>query len=1849
MKKLTINPNYLKQITRILILSFCIFCISFSLSYSQLTITPGSGHTTLCKGDIDTYTLDNPMFGVTYNWYVDPPGVATINNTSQNQVTVLWHEGDFPTTSYTLHVSGGGNFGSITIQVYDIPEPYITFTNEVTCMQTILRENTQGNQILDDEDGTINVCENAEVVYTANGWVYGSPLGLCKFDWYVIGGLIVATDGTTLLTPVSFVNGAYGSTPQEVTVQWGNTGSGSIKLTETTIFNTPSRCPPKSKIVDLNIIDSPVADFLIDNTIVGSDECYDICKNQSVSFKSTSTASHSSPLNSCIWNFGDNTPVSHLINPTHTFTDPGIFEVTLTVINICNCTSTMMREVCVDELEGPNIFCPSAVCENSSELYHTDAICDPYVWNAIGGTATSLANPAYVEVKWDNVGLDGYGYLSINGSDCHNSCPAIITVKVPVILASGTIDGPTTTCSNTHYIFELPDWPATNFEWSLVNNNNLAIFSSYSQNSYWVVIETGDVLLPFTLVCEYHNTISDPSCSGRAELTVDVKPRPEIIGPEEICISTVCTCEVTIPPPSSGIINWIVTKPDGTVQPVQQSLGSNPVILPDYYFDISGTYSIRASSPANFCDPKPFLLEVVDPPLTPTHIYGDDNVCLNYPYTYSTDVIKNSITIWTVTGGTITGSSIGNSVTVIWNPTSTKTISAYREWEDISGCISGVYQKDISQIIVNGFIIGDDEVCQDQSYSYEINLNGVLGETYNWNLLSSGNVGSISPGQAPFQCSVTFLYLATTADVPCILTCDVTKCGIIETISYPITIEPNTIITSLTANPTTVCSGNDVGFEALFSGATPDSFIWDFGDGTIPSPACTTNSCTHPFTNTGNGYLFFTVSVQAVSGCNGAVSDAVTVVITVKPEPNAYLWPGDFVLFKPPMGTYDLHVTVTSTGTFTYQWYYDDGNSSGNGYQINGATSASYTVNSTPPDISPYTTPTSEGEYWCMVTSDQTGCDTKTNIKYIYEDPYHIPLSCTPLGQYGIDYGIENFNITLTGCGQVQATCTTYGSYPGNIIGYNWSVDPGVATYTYSGTEAQNNSKFYTFSQTGMYKIGLDVYYLNSIPNNPACTLSIFKYIIVPLVAELQWSLVCNSANDKYDLILEDFSSVFPGFPVTQWQWKINGNSVGSSLPTHTETVTAGTTYTVELIVKNSTMYPCTTSVQIDIPALPVAGYTAVTTYNGNPSNPYKSCEGRAIEFTNTSSPINNIIFHEWSFEDGTESHMVNPIKVYDVGTGQANFHPELTVTDKQGCTNTISKTITVYNNDLDFIDPFPGNQYLPPSSELCFNAVLNPDVEPLFTGGSGNLSYKWYMGTNLLSFTCSTLTGPIIESGAYWVKITDENYCYKEINPMPALISIKYSPTTIIDGKQDICYGDDIKLKAVTGFPACSTLTYNWTCVSGGLSGSTNKEIIIPGSLLNPGIYLFTLEVEDPVTGCSSTSQPFDVTVHSNPSPPLLAMDIIDCDLYEIELTGATSAPPTPAFTWSNGTNGLTTIVNHGGVYRLWITDVYGCRNYADIEVPLAPDYYFWRFPLGCYYYCEEDLQKWVDGPMFVDFEQWIWSKNGKVISKNTLNGIPYAGSGVHSACDPLTIDVNPNGEGPGDYAWGLNNGLCYMKSGIMMWILLDCCDAEIVIDTIYCVDNIYHFTLEVFQSTCKSPSYNLAVVNGLGISVVPTINNLTPATLNNGITVIHGDFPVIPGVSNVIFKIKVNCVPPCTAETNVINLPLCSKSVLQTPAQDKDRENESTSVAVLDIIPNPATSQTNIHYRFPETVNINTSEREMKIFDTMGRPVTTIQLNDVKGVYVLDLNQYSAGIYFVELNNNNRRIITRRMIIYH
>ncbi len=1836
-------PNFLMRNAKVLLL--LISLLTFLPSFSQLIITNGSWHTNICKGDIETYTIVNCTTGVIYYWQVIPSTAASIKYISPCEVEVQWLDGSYPAV-HTLYATDGTNNGTLDVMVYDVPEPYVTSTAEVMCQTTILRDDGLGNVILDDGDGYVNICENSEVDYT----VHGSDVsGMTKqFDWALIGGYIVKVDNNQVQPSTTYSSVLPTGTDQTITVEWGSTVNAYIKVTETILYYGFPLCSPKSKTVYLNIIESPVAEFTMDNTSLAQDTCYDICLNHEVGFINESFASLSSPIESWSWDFGDGSPINSQENPVHKYTTPGMFEVTLTVVNICNCESTITKQICVDELEAPKIFCPGVTCEGHNEIYHTDANCKPYTWYVAGGTFNVMTDPAYIDVNWNNVGPDGFGYIYLDGSNCLEVCDIITPVRVPVLLLSGTIKGPIDVCVDEYYTYKLPAWPATNYKWEISNNTNGAtIFSSY-ENGYLVEIHTGADQGSFTLSCEYYNTISNPSCTGTAQITVNVKLKPEITGPGEICINSPCTCTVSNPPPTSGSTDWKIIHPNCSTFSIYNSTTSS-VTFPASVFTDPGTYTIEASNPGNFCDPEPYTLEVVDRPEDPLVIYGTDEVCPNYPYTYSTDVLQGSVTQWIVTGGTIQGSSIGNSVTVIWGSTNPKSLSAYREWEDVSGCTSDTIEKPIDHIVVSGSIdcFGFTTVCQDQTYSYELILNNnVAGETYNWKIYSGSLiVGSISSGQGTPQCEITYLHLGLTTSFSFTLVCEVTKCGIVTIISLPITIEPNPTITSLTASPNPVCSKDYVLFDAAVNvnPATTD-ITWDFGDGSIPITAASSTQVTHFYTNTGSADQIFTVTAQATSSCNNTVSSVETIDVSVKPEPNAWVTPGGVISYQPPLTTpIDLFCS-NSAGNFSYQWMFDDLPIGGPGYPILNATNQIYQVTSNLPSLTPPAPqPTTiNGDYWCVVTDTTTGCDKETNRVLIKECDCNGP-PCTPVGPAGIN----NFTVTLTACGQLQATCNTLGTIGVNIVDYEWIVYHGAASYTSTGTATQHQSQYYTFNKPGIYTIELLVHYVEQGNPGGIYTLSASGSEIVPYIAEMQWGLTCNTSNNGYVLLLEDFSSVFPSTSISQWEWKLDGNNIGSS-PTCTTAVITGATQTIELIVSNGSSYPCTTSMQVVVPNLPVADYSTTTTYN-DPFDPFKSCEGREIEFTNNSTPVNNIIFNEWDFKDGTISHMVHPKKEYFVSNDDY-FNIQLTVTDKQGCKNDVTKTIEVYNNKMAFAT-YP---YDPADQPVCYPSAFQSISYSLTAQGQGTPPYthQWYSEMYVLQGeTGQTLLLQPTKSSTYWVKITDANYCVKDINPTPAKVSVKYGPSAIIEGKQDVCAQEEFTLKAITGYPALSAnITYSWDCPGCGSAIPADKIITLK---LDAGVYTFELTVDDLNSPCTTKSGSFTVTVHDLPAKPSISLSVIECSLYELELTGSSSVVPTPAFNWSNGDCGQTSTIYHGGAYRLYITDEHGCRSYEDIDVPLAPNYYFWRFPVGCYTYCADDLPKKIDGPAYVIFDEWIWYSNGIPVINNTYFNNIYAGHGTGTDCDPLVIDLPHNGEGPGEYKWGLNNGLCYQESDIMVWDTVDCCELEMDLIEFTCADNEYTFKINAIQDNCDVPTFDMAVVdnNGLALTTV-TINQPTPNILPQGIlTTIEGEFQLNPPLpSFVTFEIKVNCYPyPCTDKIENVPLPNCTKTGLQNPGQGESDNNKKTEKANLDIVPNPAKSQTNIHYRFPETGSFVTEKREIKIFDTMGRPVTTVEINDTQGVYTLDLNKYSPGIYFVELNSNNQRVLTRRMIIYH
>src|SRR5690606_4485728 len=133
-----------------------------------------------------------------------------------------------------------------------------------------------------------------------------------------------------------------------------------------------------------------------------------ICFNSNVSFFDQSTGDPNSPIASYLWDFGDGSFSTQQF-PTHTYASSGTFYAKLIVENQCHCRDSVIVEINVDGDPGPDIYCVSPTCYNTSDSYCTTFTCATYNWSVTNGTITTASsNTSCIDVSW---GTNGPGSI----------------------------------------------------------------------------------------------------------------------------------------------------------------------------------------------------------------------------------------------------------------------------------------------------------------------------------------------------------------------------------------------------------------------------------------------------------------------------------------------------------------------------------------------------------------------------------------------------------------------------------------------------------------------------------------------------------------------------------------------------------------------------------------------------------------------------------------------------------------------------------------------------------------------------------------------------------------------------------------------------------------------------------------------------------------------------------------------------------------------------------------------------------------------------------------------------------------------------------------------------------------------------------------------------------------------------------------------------------------------------------------------------------------------------------------------------------------------------------------------
>ena len=233
-----------------------------------------------------------------------------------------------------------------------------------------------------------------------------------------------------------------------------------------------------------------------------------------------------------------------------------------------------------------------------------------------------------------------------------------------------------------------------------------------------------------------------------------------------------------------------------------------------------------------------------------------------------------------------------------------------------------------------------------------------------------------------------------------------------------------------------------------------------------------------------------------------------------------------------------------------------------------------------------------------------------------------------------------------------------------------------------------------------------------------------------------------------------------------------------------------------------------------------------------------------------------------------------------------------VTGTAANGCTNTAQVTVTV--NALPTVSA--GN-----NQTVCAGTAVT-------LSGSGATSYTWNNGvTNATPFTPIT-------TQTYTVTGTAANGC---TNTAQVTVTVNALPSVSGGNNQTVCAGAQVTLAG------SGASTYSWNNnVQNGVSftPNTTQTYTVTGTAAN---------------GCQDTAQ---VQVIVNPLPNVsLGNDTLVCE-YNFPITLQANGNANLTYTWNNGSQGQSLIVNGPGTYDVTATDNNECSATDNIIVESDP-----------------------------------------------------------------------------------------------------------------------------------------------------------------------------------------------------------------------------------------------------------------------------------------------------------------------
>ena len=1117
------------------------------------------------------------------------------------------------------------------------------------------------------------------------------------------------------------------------------------------------------------------------------------------------------------WDFGDGT-TSNLTNPTHTYSQPGSYNVMLVGVNGNGCSDTIIKPNAISIGAVVASFTSAdTICKGNPLVITNTSSPTPGAVNWDFGDGTTSTNISPVQL-YNAVGT--YNILMVaNFGACVDSVTKRVTV-LPVPTADFISDD-STSCTvpftvhfNNHshngttYAWDFGDgttsnWQTPHHTYTSFGNYNVLLIVTNAQGCQDTIIKTNYISIQKPIA-----SITNAPDSGCAPFTKTFH-------------SSVNTVD--------SVVGYSWDFGDGTT-----STDATPV----HTYTNAGVYPVSlVITTVSGC---------MDTVTVPNAIIVTNVPVANFYATPLMACAKDTINFFDSSTGGVThwqwtfgdgGSSVQQNPRHVYHDTGYFQVQLVA-WN--SGCPD--------TLIIPNYIYINPPVAKFQvafdckhPYDRQFNDHSVGADEWDWDF----GDGTTSNDTNPFHTfPATGTYTITLRVVNYTTGCDYTttkKIFIVDTHAF------------FTTQDSVTCKNNIVTFTTGLDTTKVNNFKWDFGDGI--TFITTANSVGHTYTQSGTYNV--TLVITNILGCK----DTLTI-------PNVVTIYGPTANFAPGVVGSCLNTSVPFTDNSTtdgihpivsWEWNFGDGTTqvfAGPPFQHSYASAGSYTVSLKVTDsrgcVHSYTYPLSlliskpvagflsHNAFNCPGKNvGFTNTSTGPNLTYDWDFGDNTPHSnvLNPFHAYAADgfYTVTLSIVDQYGCTDVLTmpnfvhivsplanfsmsdsvtTCppllVQFSNLSANVTAKVWDFGDGTTS------TINNPSHFYSYP--GVYPVKL------KITSAGGCTDTIVKFITIhgprgtfkydPLTG-------CAPVNINYHASLIGQTSII-------WDFSDGTTLINNDTLTSHQYIYPGV-YLPKMILEDSN--GCQVPI-IGKDTVSVNGVYAWFNYNNR-----SYCDSAVVNFSDTSVSNDLITTYQWTFGDGSTSNQTTPTHQYHT-PGQ--YYPSVIISTLHGCTDTVTA-------DLPIKVSVSPKLTMNLSANGCIPLTATMDVTNS-VADTAAIQWNWNFGNGNTYSLQHPPTQVFNTAGIFNIHVSATNSlgcadsvqspieAYAGVNAAFNFLNKFYCDSAVINFADSSISTDNIT-------------THNWTFGDGSTSNQVNPTHLYT----NPGQYSPSLIVST-IHGCADT-----------------------------------------------------------------------------------------------------------------------------------------------------------------------------------------------------------------------------------------------------------------------------------------------------------------------------------------------------------------------------------------------------------